>query len=622
MAEKVLIEYDIHAASVHREMNRLDKELIKVQNSTEDFDLKLKKALKNRKAYAEAHVNLKQLQKQFGRTGQAAQQAGGLRGIGFFGQQVGYLVSDARYGILGMANNLSILVPSFQNLQKAAKESGTTLSKEFGKALRGPTGILIAMQLLIVLLPEIIAYFKKWASGSDEVTMALQKSRIEAIKGTVELGLLKKQINAVNLTQKERVQILKDLEKKGVSVRDSDGKWITDLKEINRLIAISTDLVQLRAEARVLEETLVAEVKKKVTAQQAAEGGGWFQDFMFGISSISDEELEERLSGEHFDPVIQKITDKILDIRKKINGILSKGTGGKQSESFGQKQIGILNRFILGDNDALQQEVENNRETLHRHFRESTDLAIEWRQKGLISENEYLEIVKLLKEKYDRQDLALLNQNHQDILNLNKTAREIEMENLIAWYDEREATVDEKESAIADLKKKWREIDLDNQLGTAQHSLQVIGNTLNQAAQLDRKNKKLAKASIIANAAAASIGIWRDYHGEKNTIPTPFNTIAAAVTQIGLIAATAASLKSLNSNTLIGSSGRGGAATSSPQFNIIGASGTNQLSEVIQQQTEDLNNKPVKAQVVASEVETVVEMERQAENNASLGETN
>ena len=571
MAELVQVEYELHASSTHQEIQRLDKELIDIQNSAEDFDLKLKKALKNRKAYSEAHVNLKRLQTEFGRTGKAAQQAGGLRGIGFFGQQVGYLVSDARYGILGMANNLSIIVPQFQNLQKHAKAAGTSLGKEFLKSLRGPTGILIAMQLLIVLLPEIIDYFKKWSAGATEASLAMKKATLSTIAQEVKLKSLQRALNGVNLSLHDREIILGKLEKQGVKVKGPDGKWLENLDDINDAIKKNIELIRSRAKVRALEELLVEKIKEQ------SEGPGFGKALYRRIlGTLKGQNLGE-IALDFVNENEKEINDLTSAIDKEVSKLLGlEDTPDKKSgPSYFERALKQYQDFVTRYDDVSAEDFETNLQTAIRRQEIEQDNLKTALEKKLITQEEYLELNQALEEKYGRL--------RQD------------------GYEE-----DERIKRIAEQAKRDQ----------IQATLEKTTQFLVQAAQLNEKNKGLAKAAIIANAAVASIGIWRDYHGEKNTIPTPFNTISAGVAIGSLGIATASAIKSLNGS---GSGvGTGSNTNQAPRFNVIGGTGNNQLADVINQQTVDLNNKPIKAFVVSSEIDNQQQLERQAEAQASI----
>lgn len=122
----------------------------------------------------------------FSASAQGASKASGAAAAS--AMEFGRVISDAPYGIRGMANNLSqlasnILFMSQQTDKATGKVIGITGSlKEMGKAMLGPLGILIAIQSLLALmetmsgkLTALKADFKGlYKEGVTETTVRLQ----------------------------------------------------------------------------------------------------------------------------------------------------------------------------------------------------------------------------------------------------------------------------------------------------------------------------------------------------------------------------------------------------------------------------------------------------------------
>jgi len=129
------------------------------------------------------------------------------------------------------------------------------------------------------------------------------------------------------------------------------------------------------------------------------------------------------------------------------------------------------------------------------------------------------------------------------------------------------------------------------------------------------------KASAAGKAFAVAQAIWNVHEGitKALTLKPPFNFIAAATVALKGFA----SVRSILSTPSPG--GGGGGAPSglsapsfpplAPEFNVIGASGTNQLAESISTQTQ----QPIKAIVVASEVTSQQALDRQITDTATFG---
>jgi hypothetical protein len=146
------------------------------------------------------------------------------------------------------------------------------------------------------------------------------------------------------------------------------------------------------------------------------------------------------------------------------------------------------------------------------------------------------------------------------------------------------------------------------------------------------KNKAIQKGLLIAeNAAGIAKIIINTMAGNAKAVAAspltggmPFvavNTIGAGIGIAGSIAATAKGLAALGGGSAGGGatvpSGGGamGGASTAPQFNVVGASGTNQIAQAIGGQQQ----QPVQAYVVAGAVTTGQALNRSIISNASMG---
>jgi hypothetical protein len=109
------------------------------------------------------------------------------------------VAQDAPYGFIGIANNLNPLLESFQRLSVGAKEAGTSLTKELGKALTGPAGIGLALgvvsSLLIKFGDDINSFITKQLSGLGKAfyseTDIVNKAGESFVKASTDITKLK-----------------------------------------------------------------------------------------------------------------------------------------------------------------------------------------------------------------------------------------------------------------------------------------------------------------------------------------------------------------------------------------------------------------------------------------------
>ena len=249
-----------------------------------------------------------------------------------------------------------------------------------------------------------------------------------------------------------------------------------------------------------------------------------------------------------------------------------------------------------------------------------------------------LEIQEAEKVEADRQaeidkinkDLEIQKENEKAETEIQKI--ELEKERKIAELERLKATEEEKANIIAfydgkitDAKDKNEEKQKRLKEIRTKQTLSDAKNTFNQIAQLAGEDSKVGKAFAIASATISGVeGVQNAYStAQKSPITTFFP--AYPVVSAGLAAAVA--VKNIATIKKQDPSGRGASASPSkpsgipptpsipPAFNIVGASGTNQLADAIGGQTQ----QPVQAFVVSSEVTTAQELDRNIIDDASIG---
>lgn len=609
--ERYAIELEIHSGSAEAEIARIDQEIQRVGNSSLNVKQKVDSIFKLRKQRAEAVLNLQALQKEFQKTGKAAHQAGGLRGIGFFGQQIGFLVSDARYGLLGMGNNLAMISTQFVQLQAQAKRTGKSLGKEFLKTLRGPTGILIAIQLLIVLLPEIIEKFKEWTSGTKKLATAIkelqkesdtlieqikeenevlqkrEKARRRAIfnaqdelkwlnrlsENTAEFlvrqGILADKNEILNLSRKEQLELLKELLRVNKEA-EKLGKDIIEEKTTDRiaaLLGLRTKSGQLIDKADIRIKTIAARTGKAYAEAaeifwKSPEGRylqaqiGKAQDDAYAAWLKEDWGLEE-------DRIAEIKAERLLNQDEMaIEKWAEKWTGSEAFKKHMELFADPFGRELLEDADYIEEDTGDDLE--HPAIKQQITIG-----KMLLD----------LKEQQANAELAL-----DDRVRANK----------MAFYD----SLIQIAQGFAHKNKGLAIGILALQKGLA------IGETLTQGAKsvgqiwanTAAANAKATAASPLT-AGQPFVGI-NTAHAIKNTALTKKAT-AWSIATIGstFLGQTA---QVLNNSNIAGAGGAGGGSRS-PNFNLIGATGDNQLREQIEQSNR--NRRDQRVVLVTSELE-------------------
>ena len=143
----------------------------------------------------------------------------------------GRVIQDAPFGIIGIANNIDPLIESFGRLSRSTGSTGGAL-KALGSALLGPAGIALAVSAvtsaLIAFGPEIKAFFSSFGKGAKDAvdltkSTEAAKAAIEGFgeaarqasaKETIGLDALRRGIENTNLSQKQRIFFVDELQKK------------------------------------------------------------------------------------------------------------------------------------------------------------------------------------------------------------------------------------------------------------------------------------------------------------------------------------------------------------------------------------------------------------------------
>ena len=249
-----------------------------------------------------------------------------------------------------------------------------------------------------------------------------------------------------------------------------------------------------------------------------------------------------------------------------------------------------------------------------------------------------LEVQEAEKVEADRQsaidkinkDLEIQKENEKAQTEIQKI--ELEKERKIAELERLKATEEEKANIIAfydgkitDAKDKNEEKQKQLKKIRTKQTLSDAKNTFNQISQLAGEDSKVGKAFAIASATISGVeGVQNAYStAQKSPITTVFP--AYPIVSAGLAAAVA--VKNIATIKKQDPSGKGASASPQkpsgipptpsipPAFNVVGASGTNQLADAIGGQTQ----QPVQAYVVSSEVTTAQELDRNIIDDASIG---
>ena len=261
---------------------------------------------------------------------------------------------------------------------------------------------------------------------------------------------------------------------------------------------------------------------------------------------------------------------------------------------------------VLAQIEGFRSEQKMNDLALSRELIELEETQAEGKIERRISEQEFL--AEQIEGEYLRLEAlqtVALEEARLEEERLTKK-RDLYQEGTQAYVDANEELLNFQSE------NNQKQLELDKKLQESKATL--ITGALNNIASIVGKNSKFGKAIAIVQA------IRDTYAGANKALssaPPPFNFISAAATVAAGIANVRQIARTQEPQAPAGVS-TGGAtsipASTPPAFNVIGATGTNQLANVIAEQ----RSEPVRAYVVSNEVTSAQSLDRNIVSEATL----
>ena len=679
MADKtVIIKLDVQEAGAEAQIVSLNNKLSKLTEGERDYELVLKKIaiqedrlskIQAKRATIQGNVlkeaknTTKQLTKQSDATGSATAAT----------MELSRVVSDAPYGIRGMANNITQLVSQLGTASTKAGGLGAAL-KLMGKQMIGPLGVVFAITLVVSAidlfygantkaeksledmnkeLKEAILVLNGYETALDSSNLSLSEREGLIKAATVSNPKFLKIIKESSSSLTEQTKALKELiktEQKEIDIKNK----VAQLDTVNTFLrdkeAVSIDSVikkrdelqvkmtsfsgfeteQTQGSLRLLsaklfnlneiigkykeQKTLLQDINDLVTNESVEdyEKQGELGRLKDNLSRIKKDREYRSNNIEEY----KAYSEALKLIQKKIDAI----TGTKPKDREKVDVLG-LDSVDIGENkkkmkktlkavaDALGVDLKKNPLEIDTNL----DLKLSDEAKKIIAD----------KLKNDLDNL-MLDSKLDDFKNFADKSSEI----LSAITDFANAEF-ERELTIEQNKTNALNTELNNRLNNENLSKEQRASIQNQIAQndeklrvkqeaIEKKKFKMNKAANIAKAlidtASAAAGVMADSKGDffarlAQAIPT----IAFGLAQVATIARQ--KFQSSASKTPISTTSGGGAGSARPEpsFNVVGRSGDSLLINAIQAQF----GQPLKAYVVSREVTSQQQLDGIIVNQAS-----
>ena len=497
------------------------------------------------------------------------------------------VVSDAPYGIRGMANNITQLVSQMGFASKKAGGLGGAL-KEMGKQFMGPLGIVF----LVTAAVSALDFFYGSATKASETSNQLNDS-LKGLEKT--LSTLYTTQDGVNLKIEDYISLTESKIKTDKLVKDSAAEIVkinAEIKEAQRLVDVG-EITGFKGNAERKEKLAELEAKRREEIKKT-------------VNVIKEFRIEE----ESFNAAeagtlkyYEKLKSNQIDIQRTLS------TNSKEYRKYG-KDIEKTQKLI----DAIKAKKP-------RPIAVGLDLdakGVEDLVSGLPDiVGDIIIPAKVKPVTPDEDEIALFIENYKILMSGITDLVDGEFERQLTTEQNKTNALNQElnnrllNESLSEEKRK----SIQNQIAQNDEALRVKQDAIKKKQFKQQKAFNIAMAIISTYSAAAKT--------LDDTTGGSFARIAGMVAVIGSGLAQVAAIsrqkfQSSSAQAPINTSSQGGAAgggeRSEPSFNIVGRSNNNQLLNAIQSQFD----KPLKAYVVSTEVTSQQQLDGIIVNEAGV----
>ena len=382
---------------------------------------------------------------------------------------LGRVVQDAPFGLIGIANNIDPLITSFQNLKTQTGSTGTAL-KSLVAGLAGPAGIAIAVSAVTSALISFGPKLDKYLSGITEFQSGLENATKDSLesfkKAEIQFNKLSNIINDSGVSYERQ----KDALNKVNSELSNYGLKIADVatfqKNASLIGSIYAEIKQKEAKATALASLAAQEYAKQLDIQRKLARGA----ALSAIGSVQGNPLlrlfgqikESNASGDLQDLVNdQKEFGKEIDRTnadiqtlinrlKEIPGVTESFKGATSKVKTLQEQVNDLLKDYGNTLKSISYEEQIKGIDLSNQKLE-TNLNFLLRAANLVGQtgNAYKQINKDTKAFAD----AAANQKIVDVITAYQTAlSELDIKQAVTGQDQLNARINAATDALIKLK--------------------------------------------------------------------------------------------------------------------------------------------------------------------------
>jgi len=526
MADNIaLIKLEVQVADGQLKIDKLQSKLKGLTKGSEDYNLTLKRIqiaesnlsnVQSKKISLQS--NLEQSTKSLTKTQVQAKNATGAYTSSAL--ELGRVISDAPYGIRGMANNLTQLISQMGFAAKTAGGLGAAF-RGLWTALMGPLGVVLAFTTVISALDFFFGANQKAEKSTDDLTDSIQdfadvlsKNANASIKEYLKL-------------MKEKEQLDKDLKKAADEIEEVEERLAKATErrivhENNLKDAVhNRDLIQKQLN-QASEHELKVQSELEAIYTNAAKAVNEYRENKEELSNFEEEGFEGSLT--HLKELLSQqkkyreevsttkeaydsISFVIDEIEKKIEAIEGKRKNKKKKDK--PKADIIQDLYGIDTSDKARQDYLNKLTEFfdfsdidfNKQFEERLKLLDLSEQLGLITSEQYEQYRKDLDKEFSQHhvvtgiapelDFTLSEGTRKGIEEYNKSVTdEIIRQTKLEEYDEYAKQLQKVLGSIND----FLDSEFERQLTMEQNKTNVLNNELHQRLLNEKLSKDERKA--------------------------------------------------------------------------------------------------------------------------------
>lgn len=677
----ILLKIEVAQAQANANVKKLEASLNNLDGRTKEYTLTLKKLQLERTKLADLRAkSSKSISNHANELKNANKQTGAATSATL---EFGRVLSDAPYGIRGVANNLQQLASNLFFMSKGVDNvTGKTLGfggaiGTLGKSLLGPAGILVAFQGITAALD----FFFGAATKAEESVHSLTS---EVYASGLVMNNYVDELNDVNISEERRAVLVQELIKSIPTLTEADLEYGVNLDnvrlkikqytlaqasriEMDKLVQENSELLSKQMRVDLVNSTEDQEEKLKIIKGLLEEEGIELEkavnkSYQMGQSNLT---LRKKTNSE----LIQDFNDLAKDIKKESDPILerieriSQGLGLDPSKTKGGKSTKRAKVTAFDTSQITKDATKYVDEVMKMEKKNALLLATNNVDKLIIERDFQLKRLSMLKgdnsaliEEYVKYYDTLISVAEGKLLGKGKIDDKTPTK---SGGSEEPFTLEEGLNAYMELQSSMTDFlsgEYDRQLTIEQNKTNALNNELNQRLlnenlskdereriqlqigrnddklrktqeAIERKKFKMQKAVNIANALVDTYRNGVLAFGSQLIIGDPSSTLRAQIAQGVALAAGLANVAMIARQKFQSSAGSGGAIGASAGGAGSGGEGRefnfnlagSTQSNQLTQSIASQLNQPIQAYVVSSEITSQQQLDLNISNTATIG---